>query len=892
MRRIALAVGLAALAAARLPLAAEAPPKAPDERIAAEVRKEVAFSIAAGEEREYGLTRVQRNGKELPPPPHMKLDPKTGAFTWTPAPSQAGDYEIHFLIRDPKGENAHATRRVAVEPPPIVPPNERGEVAKLLREWYKEGTAAGNTGDFYDNRDRGHSLLNTRPYPQLDTVEYTKEQLDRRMDWALQLRFLHPHVTFGNSSTASGDPHLGSNPRHALLAPGAPQILHTQYTRNHLYIYPEHRDHDAGHNGRGDGYGDLFPVNTPYFMISQGSSGSDQPFMRAVPHTLAAFRPEVKELLVGRGLVMPTVQMIFRACNKQVEKPEDYLTGKAHPTVFGGGNVDALKMVQMAHEIRRETVPPMVQIAAFEEDLALNGVDYFEAPGLGERFFDTPEVIARIVRSTRHTRRMVVSAKGSFDANGRPLKFHWAVLRGDAERIRINPVEKDGSVAELLVPWHERRPILPGSPMESNRVDIGVFAHNGVHWSPPAFVCFFYLDDEARTYDANGRILEMFYGCGDSTIGYAKSPLHARDKNYDITDWPALLGIVGDEKGGLASGLLRKQFKPDEVAALRQAAKDLADAAAAEAEPSKRSGEADTARNKLGGTVGAAKKKVEEAKKALAKEATDAAKKALADAEAELKDCQDKFGHAEGERQAARGKLAAAQRATDAILTGTRPGLDGDVRSRIERALNALRADATLYVTHAKAIHALADALKDAGAKKAFLAARDEAVKLGVLKAEGDGFALAPVVAGPTPPAERLTRFERSKLEWLNIALMQNLLYPGALSRRFQRNFVCFFLATPKTWRDVYHYDDKGRLVGWTRHEGAEQKDFTSDGALVLKKDNLGRALEARTVLYVAEGDRRSRVLKQKPGDTIRHYQYESDQDHVGRVAKTEKAPQ
>jgi hypothetical protein len=32
-----------------------------------------------------------------------------------------------------------------------------GELGELLRKWQQEGTAAGNVGDWYDNRDRGHS---------------------------------------------------------------------------------------------------------------------------------------------------------------------------------------------------------------------------------------------------------------------------------------------------------------------------------------------------------------------------------------------------------------------------------------------------------------------------------------------------------------------------------------------------------------------------------------------------------------------------------------------------------------------------------------------------------------------------------------------------------------
>ena len=35
----------------------------------------------------------------------------------------------------------------------------KGEVGDALRNWYEKGTAAGNVGDYYDNRDSGHSML-------------------------------------------------------------------------------------------------------------------------------------------------------------------------------------------------------------------------------------------------------------------------------------------------------------------------------------------------------------------------------------------------------------------------------------------------------------------------------------------------------------------------------------------------------------------------------------------------------------------------------------------------------------------------------------------------------------------------------------------------------------
>ena len=111
------------------------------------------------------------------------------------------------------------------------------------------------------------------------------------------------------------------------------------------------------------------PANTPYLLLSQGSSGSDVVFLDALVATLAALRPEVKRELAASGTLMPTLQMIFRMSNRPVAKPEDYLTGKAHPTAFEGSQVDAEKMVTLAHGIKPEVLPPMVQLKVLEEDV-------------------------------------------------------------------------------------------------------------------------------------------------------------------------------------------------------------------------------------------------------------------------------------------------------------------------------------------------------------------------------------------------------------------------------------------------------------------------------------------------------------------------------------------
>ena len=407
-----------------------------------------------------------------------------------------------------------------------------GAVDRLFRRWQVEGTVAGNHGDLYDNHDSDHSNMKYAMFPQLTRIEFAEATKSRNLHHGLQTRFLYNGVTLGNSSTAITSGLLWrSQARLALCNPRTASLLFLQYRGNHLYLYPEHRDHDPGHNGRdGKGHGDVFAFNTPYLIISQGSSGSDRVFLNALAATLAAFRPEVKTELTRHGALMPTIQMIFRRCNKTVAKPEHYLTGIAHPTVFDGSQLDALAMVERAHEITKETLPPLVQLKVVEEDEPVSGRDCFDA-ARGEALIDTPCAIARVVRTVQYSRRMVVSAEPSKDLGDRPLEYHWSVLRGDAKRIKINKLNDRGSVVELLIPYHGRAPIAPGNAIESNRVDIGAFVHNGANYSAPAFVTFYYLDNEKREYDKQHRIQVVDYADPEVSTNYV-------DPVIDITkDW-------------------------------------------------------------------------------------------------------------------------------------------------------------------------------------------------------------------------------------------------------------------------------------------------------------------------------------------------------------------
>lgn len=767
---------------------------------------------------------------------------------------------------------APAAETPAGKPPAKPIATAKNPVGNLLRKWWAEGTAAGNEGDWYDNRDRGHSALNIAPWPQLQKVAYTDQELQRRADWALQGRVL-PHVVFGNSSTSAGATSGGSNARMACSHPAGLAMLYTQYRHNNLYIYPEHQDHDPGRNGS-PGYGDLFPTNTPYVVTAQGSSGSDQPFLRAMPGVLAAFRPEVKRKLVETGLLMPTVQMLLRRTGKPVASKAAYLTGKAHPTVFDGSWVNEQAMVEAAHALTLDAIPPMVQLAVTEEDSPVRGRDFFDLHS-SEHLGDTPAVLARIFRGRHEAHRMVVSAEASFDVNQRPLRFHWVVLRGDAGRIGLKPMNEAGSVCEVVVPWHERRPVTPGAALESNRVDIGVFVHNGAHYSAPGFITVFCLDDEARTFDSNGRLLEIGYGAGTLEVA--------------VANWPAALDLYKADADGPGPRLLAAGLTPAALAAIAEAAgqyrKARADADAAQAAAKPADEEAKKAKEDLK----AAERRRDEAKAAQDKSPADAGRAALEIAEADTQSAQDAAKKADGRASEARKASEAARKAADEVLTRRRNALKGSVKELVEGTLRRLAESPTFYGDCAKEIAAAAAA--DAGKRTALEAARRRLAGFGLLK-EGppDTWNLTPVRDGQGPAADRLTLYERALLAQFNAEVLSRLCLGGAATVSYKRNYVDPRIALPKSWRDIYRYNAAGDCIGWTRYDGAARTEFDPWGLVVLEKDSLGRCIKGQGVKYELPGTVKdfrglsAGPLKMVLEPGVTEYEYAGPDDWRGRV--------
>ena len=429
---------------------------------------------------------------------------------------------------------------------PIVRRND--VIGDLLSQWAEEGTAVGLSEVLYDNHDRRHSDMAWREFPQLSRIKYSQAAVKAGLDNGFQAQCQFNMVTFGNSSTAlTGSFMWRSQPRLAYTNPLLMELVAQRFSRNHLYLYPEHKDYDAGHN-RSPGYGDVYPANTPYMIISQGSSYSDKPFMTAVAATVAALRPEVFAVLREKGGLFHCVQMILRRSLRFVKTDADYLTGSAHPVVFDGKQLDVERMIRMAHEITRADIPPFARLTMVQDDLGVVGRDYFDVADR-EVLFTTPSAIARSFRSMNRTKTIRVAATG-LDLNNRDVTFHWVVLQGDPEKIRIRSTKSDDSEVSIEIDHHARFAVQPGSPLETNRVDIGLFVHNGAYYSAPAFISYYFPDNEVRTYATDGRIRKVVYNSNYADPAFVTARNWVDE--YDYNERGQLVGWLRTRKGRLS----------------------------------------------------------------------------------------------------------------------------------------------------------------------------------------------------------------------------------------------------------------------------------------------------------------------------------------------------
>lgn len=432
--------------------------------------------------------------------------------------------------------------------PPAAPSGVyAGPEAQTINGWRDSGTACGCAGLLYANRDGGTHPLDITRYPGLVRLACAPAMIERRL-----------HIGFPNSlfSTENGltlipvighssmgylnSPYWRSQPR-ALC--GDPRQLTRQTVfllGNQLYFYPAYGDYDAT-------AGDLFPANTPYTFAVVGATNAEHPFLDAAFAALAAFRPDTRAELTRTGLLMPTLQMLFRASQRTLGSPRDYLRGVAHPAAFDAANLDTRRLVQMAHGLTTNDLPPIVVLSVLQETQAVPDRDFFDAVRT-ERQFDSPLAIARVFRGAARTRTLDLHAT----CKRADARLHWVLLQGDPQKVAFRPCPTNSSLMSLTVTHHEPfdTPTGNGKVLQTSRVDVGVIAETPAGFSVPSLVSFYMLGNEHRAYTQEGRIASIDYtrrqgSYVDPLLSYSRNwkDTYRYDSHGKLTGWTRRRGL-------------------------------------------------------------------------------------------------------------------------------------------------------------------------------------------------------------------------------------------------------------------------------------------------------------------------------------------------------------
>jgi hypothetical protein len=390
------------------------------------------------------------------------------------APRAEGAVLLHAVAR--AGGVEVERRSIGLRKEPAFTEECATDSVACVRALVTAGEAAGWDGVVYENMDGLHASLDTSGYPGVVRIE-NRDALDGRNPGSRAQDLDTTTVLLGNASVASTSPCCFSVPRRSLNL----TLISARFRENKLWWYPEHRDH---------GYEDFYWFSTVVVGISQGSSGSEIDELRGLMLALGALPPAVRARLQAEGEIGSALQYVSR--RTRCADDAEYLTTGAHANAMAdGGNL--VSMMQMARAFAADRLPPAARVEVLEEDFLP-----------AERRLTTPEAIARVWSATAPDVRTIrVSAAPSTDPSDRPLTYHWRVLQAVAD-IDVTPVSEDGREVELTVRRHAEETLdLNGHARRTSLGVVALFVHDGLYFSPPAFVTSFTADPFRLAPDDN-----------------------------------------------------------------------------------------------------------------------------------------------------------------------------------------------------------------------------------------------------------------------------------------------------------------------------------------------------------------------------------------------------
>ncbi|MDA3926906.1 MAG: hypothetical protein PF904_19680 [Kiritimatiellae bacterium] len=397
---------------------------------------------------------------------------------------------------------------MALYPPPTNAPSYRGFASNLINSLDKESTSNNIPTIIYVNRDNNATTIDTEKYPGLLTLKYTNAFKKRNLNMG------QPNTLFVNENSGRLIPAVGNSsmgfinssywrcqPRALFNDPVCIQNQIALLMGNQIFCYPTYSDYNPTR-------GDLFSANTPYYIAVAGQAKSEKIYVEAVIATISALRNSTREYLSRKGLLMSTIQMLLRKSQKSINGDRDYLTGIAHPAAFQTSQLDIEKLINNAHALTTNSIPPLVFISVKDKS-ELNPQLDMPTCVYSEQLFNTHLAVACVFRAFPYKRRLSVKTF----CKDEDAKIHCVILQGDPNKILITQSEENPKEWIIEIAHHTpfMTPISGGAKILTSRADIGFFAENANGLSLPAIVSCNFLGNEKRTYTPDGKLLSIDY---------------------------------------------------------------------------------------------------------------------------------------------------------------------------------------------------------------------------------------------------------------------------------------------------------------------------------------------------------------------------------------------
>lgn len=380
----------------------------------------------------------------------------------------------------------------------------RGPAAAVVSQWLADGSAAGLSGDFYMNRDRGHSVLDVSKFPLLSVFSLDSAAAKRGLDMSVPLVAPRAPLFTNCSRGVFEDGFKHSIARLSVSDALSASAMETLYLSNQIHVFPALDDFKDG--------ADNFHMAAPYYFATRGASWTDRPLLELLLAATAALRPDTKKEIVSKGLLAPTLQALLRRSVKGAPSP---LSPQANPSAFEASKIDALALVSAAHEMAPEAIPPLAAVS-FREIRAGGS----PAPEPQRDYPDIyPETVARTrfascfaMRALDGERVFELHASAIAHRKARKIEFAWVLMRGDPRNVSLET--PDGPSAPHAVIAIDRKTL-------DSRVDVACFARTEASgWSAPSFVSFLPIPGESRVYRDDGRISSIDYRGIDGRCGW------------------------------------------------------------------------------------------------------------------------------------------------------------------------------------------------------------------------------------------------------------------------------------------------------------------------------------------------------------------------------------